>query len=370
MDTALSKSPVLAELRHQKSTSMAEGAEISRRANPELSIETRPFIHKSEEQGNEYELLLSQELRPSDFRTRERLSQLIRDSADTEHKQRIHSFSQNLTLAFAKVWALQERSRYLITLERQSQKLLSLSLNANRNGLLPLSSRDLLIAETFRAKTERSGIEADIQGAIAALSHLVGKKFKEELFKEPSISELPETIPPLEKIARLDLARRRYRLAKERRNLVEIDSFPKLSPRLGFERTSDGDERILLGITFPLPFFKQNEAEILIADAEQELRLEEKNHLETAVFEQHLQLLLSSTRSLFKQAKSYRSEVLPALEKAFEANQREFIAGQGTQQQLWQILREMSEIQERSLQAWLKALTQKAELSIIIGNDI
>jgi hypothetical protein len=94
-----------------------------------------------------------------------------------------------------------------------------------------------------------------------------------------------------------------------------------------------------------------------------------KKYVDDGVLQHEVTLLVSSARSSMAQAQSLRTDVLPTLEAAYTAAEHEVFAGQGSPLQLWQVLTEMRDLQQRYLELWTQALSYRTELSMLTGRS-
>lgn len=67
---------------------------------------------------------------------------------------------------------------------------------------------------------------------------------------------------------------------------------------------------------------------------------------------------------------AYETKVLPGLREALTAFVSQVRDGQGSIFQLWQTLREYVDAQERYLELWTQTFAERAELAIILEEDI
>jgi hypothetical protein len=363
---ALEKSPRLKEIHQKISLYKAESASQTL-ANPEISAELRPFSNKTIDAEEEYEVALTQTLKLSDFGARQRVAQIIKQLTKVESKMLLVQFENQLLLTYSKVWLLQEREAYLKKLNKESQTLLKNIISANSAGLIQNSAKLLLIAEQKRLAAEQNGINAEKKEAIADLIRQTGLDLSLVTVKPLDLKELPSNLLASDEIPLVNRIKIRTNLAIEQSYKAKLDSFPEFTPKIGFDRTADGDDRIIAGLTFTLPLFNNNKSERIKAEAEEKTQLAMNAYLQEGLLQNEIDLLLSSAKNSQTQATLLAQEVLPSLEEAYQSAQEELKAGQGSALQLWQILKEKDELHQRYLELWIQSLANRGELAILTG---
>jgi cobalt-zinc-cadmium efflux system outer membrane protein len=366
---AFEHSPALKQIQSQLSSQKAEGLKLKTLENPEISVEVRPFSAHSSGAEQEHEVAISQPLKLSNFGSRQRVAELITESSDIESKILVIEFEQQILAAYSKVWALQTRKAYLSSLLDKTETILHKIKKASDAGLVPSSTSKLILAEQKRLKIEHAGIKSEELKALASLNRICGINIPNQNFIEVKLSELPAEIRASNEIPLVQKIRLMSRLSSEQSRLAELDSYPEFSPRIAFDHTADGDDRVILGISFPLPIFDRNQSEQLKAEAEKTSILAKQQYLENGSLQTELDLLLESSKSSLLQAQQLKSEVLPTMEEAYTAAEREVSSGQGTYLQLWQVLSEMRDTQQKYLELWVQSLSQRSELSILTGTS-
>ena len=168
----------------------------------------------------------------------------------------------------------------------------------------------------------------------------------------------------------VDAKRLRLKIATAQRELSRLDSFPKFAPRIAFEHTSDGADRVNVGFQIEIPLFDRNQAERIKSDADARASRSDISYVESGKLQDEVSLILEAVKASSEQAKKYKEKVIPALVAALSAAEREFKAGQGNPQQVFQNLIELSSAQDSYLELVLKALSERVELSIITGKEI
>jgi hypothetical protein len=238
-------------------------------------------------------------------------------------------------------------------------------------GAVPESLRALSDAEIGRLSADLIGIGGDRRRSIADLVQRSGVATDSKSLAPLALEALPAAagIQMLDTVP-LERARLASKIAAVQSDLARLDAFPRFAPRIAFEHTSDGDERVNLGFQIGLPIFNRNQGQragALAAKRESEVS---EAFLAGPAFRENLELLRNAAEESAQQCEIYRVKIIPALERAVAAQRREIEAGQGNAIQAWQNLRELDGAGERYLELWIKSLTIRAELGILLGKDL
>jgi cobalt-zinc-cadmium efflux system outer membrane protein len=366
---ALEQSPTMKQIAQTRAAYRAQQKELSLFDNPQLSAEIRPYTAHPSGLDLEHEVSIAQPLRLSNFGARQHVARLIAETADIDTKLLLVQFEQELLLSYGRVWALQERAQFLSKLMKRADGLLAKVSTANTGGLLPVSTKQLILAEQKRLRVERSAILAEQDKALAVLIKKAGSNLSHTSVAAIALTALPSDIVMDDAIPLVQRVNAKSHLAIEQHRLARLDAFPQFTPRIAFDHTADGDDRILVGLTFPLPLFDRNQPEKIQAQAEEATQQAMKKYVDDGVLQHEVRLLTSSARSSMAQAQALHTDVLPTLESAYTAAEREVFAGQGSPLQLWQVLTEMRDLQQRYLELWTQALSYRTELSMLTGKS-
>ncbi|MBL7661482.1 TolC family protein [bacterium] len=372
LETALESSTFVKAIAAQSAATKAEAVQLKTLSNPELAGEFRQYTTQENNLDDEYEISLTQPLRLSSFGVRQRLSELIEKSTVLSNKLELLEFSGNLQLIYAKAWALQEKEKLAQDLVARTRSLAEIIQRANLQGLLPGSISQLFLAEIEKQNAELIGITADRNRAKAELIKRSGVDYKTRLLKSINLPPLPDLDGGLD-TANLPLAdakKLRLKIAATQRELAALDAFPKFAPKIAFEHTADGDDRINFGLQIDLPIFDRNQAAKLKSKAEEEFHESEVQQIDQGNFHAEVSLVFRALEASTQQAKLYKEKVLPALEAALKAATDELRAGQGNPQQVLQNLIELRAAQDMYLQLVIKSLSERVELSIMTGKEI
>lgn len=373
LDAALRESMFIREIEAKVAADEAGALALKTMPNPELMVDVRPYVSETE-RDTEYEVGIQQSLRLSNFGARSRVAALSGRVFGIERRSKLKEFEQSLLLAYGKAWVFQEKQRYMRENFARIQRLQEPVGDSGRKGLIPLSTQKLFLAENRRVGAELKALEGDKQRAVAELTRRAGITIDGHELQ-------PITLRPIPTFGRHDLdaarselplpARMRLRaeLAGAEERLARLDAYPGFAPRLAFEHTNDGDDRINLGFSLELPLSDRNQFGRMRAASERSAREAELRYLDAGGLAEELRLLSDGANAASEQAEAFHDEVLPAVNDALRAAERELRAGQGNALQVWQTIREVSAMQDRHLELWIKALSARVELAIMLGTD-
>lgn len=367
---AIENSPMLLEFKAALLAQRAEGIAINTAPNPELFGEVRPFIGDSKGQEIEYEIGIAQPISLSHFGLRARVAKLIEKASTLEEKLKLMEFEQQILLSYGKVWALQEKERFTKEAYNKAKKL-EQSVTGENKGASLRSTQKLFEASRKKLEAQLQGVVGDKERAVAELTRKVGISFKDESFTAPALVKLPETLSK-EAICDFGIVERlklRGRLADAQAELSRLDAFPQFSPKVSFEHTNEGSDRIVVGLSIGLPVSDRNQAERLKAEAERRSQdALSKYEVSGGLYEEVFRIF-RATQNALSQVHTFSTQVIPALQESLKASELEVSAGQASPFQTWQILLELVETQDRYLELWIKALGERTELSILTGKQ-
>lgn len=372
LSQALQQSPVVKAIESKIAAQRALGIHAGTLENPAVDAEVRiPTSHAGDRGSDEVAVSLSQPVRASDFGVRQRVNNLVQAASDQDQKIEILSFSQRVKLAYCKVWALSRREAELKIYLETAGRIEGAIGKAAAAGLLGGGEGLLFKAEALKARYELAALSADVKRARADLTKLVGFAVQGELLR-PAVAALPsvqslggvEGTLPAETRAQLAL-----RLAREQERQAELDAFPKLSPRVVYERTNDRTDFFGVGVSFELPFFNRGQGERLARSAEVRAAQKAADYFTGEGYREEVQSLLASVGSSASLLEGYEKEILPALREALRLEEQLFSAGKGTPLRVWQVLRELSIAQSEAVERLVRVYADRVELTILTGTD-
>ena len=372
--SALNNSPEAAKLDAAETEQLSEADEIKTKANPTLDSHIRVPV-RSSDADTEVEIELSQPLRPSDFGLRQRLAQIINESASLEKKLALLEFSQTIALQYSHVWIVQQRHDVLKKSRENARATLRQVKDAGSKGLLPEGDIAVFEGEVSMLDAELLGAQAERQRAAAALTKATGVRLMVSNVTEPPLPALPNASELATDLGRSELPLRQRsellsRVAEKRLSLARLDRYPAFAPSLGYERTSEGNDLLTVGVSVDLPFFNRNQAQITRAEGTVQLAKSLGQYVSSGDFEEEARLLLQAAETLGSQRDVFVSSVIPARERALNGYQRQFVAGLGSISQVWQAQRELTDARLRALELWSEKRSVSSELAILLGKDL
>jgi len=375
LSSALANSPRYRDLLSAVAEKRAEAVATRTLPNPELEGEIRIVPGSNNAGDNEYEITLSQPLKVSYFGVRNSVGKLLEQAATLEEKSSVLEFTQSLKLVFAKAWAEQEKERLLSEARRRAEEIYRRVEASAKQGAIGRGEQKLIGAEIQRVEAELVGIRSDLSRSRAELVRLCGCALGSTRLKRPVQLELPDKENLLRTFdsSALPLQSRFELLAEvagKQADLARRDAIPGFAPRIGVEHTEEGDDIIIAGVSFELPFFDRNQGERIKREAESSAARSWIGYSKSGALREEISSLLDSIQGLTEQADKFERKVVPLLREAISAYSEQLMAGQGVVFQIWETQRELTEAADRALELWLNALSMRSELSILVGEEI
>ena len=373
---ALNNSITVKEIELRFSTQRAASFEANVLSNPELDTELGvPTAWEDRKGKNEIGIGITQPFKLSQGALRNRLSTLIQESGSRERQKDILSLVAKVKLAFARAWIVSERSRVLNEILPEARSLSQFVKKGLGDAAYGKGDEAVFRAEVAKTEAELKGILAESLNAFSDLSQLIGFDVETRNVLRPVLlplasadtleSKLKSGGSKVQSRAKLLLELSEADLA-----VVKRDRFPEFRPRLFYQKTNEGVDIVGLGLTFPLPFYNQNDAEIMRKDAELTVSRVKSSFLEGDVFRNSIVRAVKAYALRREQVLAYETKVLPGLREALTAFESQVRDGQGSIFQLWQTLREYIDAQERYLELWTQTFSERTELAIILEEDI
>lgn len=373
---ALANSPLVKQVDALLAGKIAESISTRLLPNPALDTDVRlPGSYRGSRPDTEVEMALEQPFRLSHFGLRDAVADLISKAGNSDQKIALLELSQKVRLLYARTWALDAQKAVIESAKKRASSVASLIGESSKKGLLPISDSKLFEAESKKLSAETLGIEAEFARSLAELTRVTAIDFGDRKFEKPT---LPSALNADELIAQAEggnipvqqRARLLSQLASEQRKLAEKDSFPMLAPRLLYQHTAEGEEQYGIGIRIELPFFDRNQAERMKRTAEESAANAEQQYFLGSAFKSQVSLFAKSLNASANQVKIYETQVIPALQEALRGSEQQLRAGQGSVLQVFQTQREINDATSKVVELWVKALSDKAELSVLIGADL
>ena len=168
-------------------------------------------------------------------------------------------------------------------------------------------------------------------------------------------------------MARLDIL---TSLREEQSSLANLDSYPKVTPRLIYQHSNDGGDFFGAGISIPLQFWNRNQSEQTRAKAKHKAAKVRNDFLANGGFKSKIKNVRDAAVNSQEQADIYLRKVIPAFSAALEAQEKLYSQGKGNVIQVWQTLRTLQDVQSQGLLFWLEAISIRVQLSLLVGEEI
>lgn len=375
LEQAMMHSPEVAKIDSELSARFAEAFATRVKINPELDFSTDIPNSRRNRERNEIAVSLSQSVRLSDFGQRSALAETIEQIGDIDKKVAINIYIQNVSVLYARAWQYQEIRAVLKEAEKRARVFLDKVSEGAHRGIF--SDAEI---ELFRA--EQKTFEADGTAAYGEFAHTNSELIRisgvplTNVFLERPDDSLNITSSELEKLVRESELPGQKRvkllteLSKKQLEVARLDSFPAITPSVGYARHDDGISQVTFGLSVPLPFYNRNQAERIKAKGMLMAAEQESKYNSSDAIVQEALLIYDSYQSIKKQVELYETGVLPSRKKAVDAYYKQFGAGIGTAFQLWQILRELNASQLRAIELRASLAFSKAQIQALTGKQL
>ncbi len=372
----LHKSPVVAAIDRDYAYELGKAIELESLSNPELQFE-KSYTGMKVGGANDPQINASfgQPIRLSNFGSRERVAALIRRAGDSTRKAQILEITQKFVIQFYTLSALYKTRTVLTDAEGRAAKKVALIRQGVGKGLLSIGDQRLFEGEQYRLEAQRKGLV----GQIAALQGEIGRELGSHCLVIPEMKDTGIEIPSeddlvskaksssLSESSRLDLLNT---LATEQARLADLDAYPQITPRILYQHTNDGGDFVGAGITVPLPFWNRNYGERARAAAERSFVQRKKEYVDTGGLDSQIRSLRQATASAREQYIIYTSKVVPSFGAALDAQERLYAEGKANVLQVWETLKTYNQVRTDSLTLWLEAISMRAHLSVLVGEEV
>ena len=374
LEAALNNSPLVSEIDSSLAQREREARDISILPNPELDIEQQFYVGGAKgATDNQPSANLIQPFRLSHLGLRSRVAQLKEEAAKRGKEVELISFFQRVRFSFAHIWLLNERKHVLEDINSKALKVSQFIDQGYKAGAFGRGEQAIFRAEAAKIEAELQGLNSEISRAHSTFISLTGFSPLKRRLTKPTIAEIPKdlirrfTEGSLKVQEQLDLL---SKVASESLNLAERDAFPELRPRLVYAHTNDGGEFYGVGISVPLPFWNRNQNAIHAASAQKQAAEKTRTFYQSDAFKEQLTEIQSALSSSLNELDIYEKKVLPEFQTAFGAFDQQLRAGQGSTLQLWQTLISLNDSSKTFAELWAKTFGERAELGILIQEDI
>jgi cobalt-zinc-cadmium efflux system outer membrane protein len=380
LSLALMKNPELQSFSMEIRAREARILQSRQPLNPELQLEVENFGGSKETrgfEGAETTFSLSQAFLLGGKRAkRVRLATLDRDLAGWDYEAKRLGVLTEVTKAYIDLIAKQSRvilSEDLVRLAEQSYQTVSARVQAGKVSPIDETKASASLSLT-RLDLERAKRAFEAAKKILAAawgdSSPVFVKAEGELNLDPSLPSFEQLSKALE--SNPDLARWADETEQRRSALVleEANRIPDLTLSGGIRRLNETQDNVfVLGLSIPLPVFNKNEG--AIAEAKTRLLKAEKEQ-KAAVLKVYSSLSEAYQRmaTAFVEATSLKSQVLPALQKAFDAVQEGYRYGKFGYLDVLDTQRTLFESQSQYLEALAAYRKARVDVERLTGTGL
>ena len=371
---ALTNSPEAAKIDASLSERVAEAFSTRVKENPELSSSFDIPSSRRDGEKTEVSITLSQAIRPSDFGDRTALASVIEQTANLDKQIALNQYVQNLGILYARAWQYQETNTLLMDARKRAAQFSNKVAEGAKRGIFSEGDVELFRAEQKTFEADGTAAQAELFQTSAELTRLSGLSVQNKrlqkvddtllLSKDEFERVVRESHLPIQRRVQLlkDLAQKQLEVAR-------LDSFPAVSPLVGYGRHDDGIDQVTVGISMSLPLFNRNQGERIKAQGALAAAEREQRYSTSDAMVQEAQLIYTAYQSLKKQVELYESGVIPAKKKAVDAYYRQFDAGIGTAFQLWQAFRELNSSQLRAIELRTSLASVRAQINALTGKQ-
>ena len=372
----MSKSASIRAIDAEIAAKLGEAISLRTLSNPELEGGIAKATHEAGDPGdNEYEISLSQPLRVSQFGTRQLVSRLMNKAATEQQKLSVLELTENTRLSYAELWAFEEAMQRIKAATERGERYAKQILSGKERGLFADGEVKLFEAEALRRKAELLSIEAVKVETLSKLVRLSGVNLTDRTLTKPSAIKLSskEEILSLAEKGELPIqARQRLQaeLASKQFALARRDSLPAFAPRIAFQHTDDGDDRIVAGFSMELPFFDRNQGERVEKQAVSNSERVKSEYFLSDSFRSEILAALKRTELKSKESALIENQIIPSLKTALSSFETQLKAGQGVLLQLWESQRELADVEREALEVWFESRKAQSELRVLLGGEI
>lgn len=374
---ALNKTPLVFEIDSDYANNLAKAFNAEVLSNPEIEVEqTVTNMQLGGDDDPQIQISLNQPIRLSDFGARDKIASLMRKSGDTSKKAKLLELTQKLTLRFKTLYLLQESEKLISKSEDRANKKITLIKQGVGKGLIPAGDERLFEGEKYRLQAQQKGFKSAIAILQQEFSKSIGTKCTVQAIddhvnfdKIPPLSVLLQkaSASKFSETARIQLLEN---LSKEQFKLAELDAYPSITPRIIYEHSNDGGDFFGAGVSIPLPFWERNQGAIQQTRAKHKVLKKKEYLLTNGGFKSQVYNLRLALSSKKEQMELYFLKVIPSFDAALTAQEKFYFDGKGSVTEVWQTMRSLNDVQSEGLSLWLEAQSIKAELSLLIGEEI
>ena len=132
----------------------------------------------------------------------------------------------------------------------------------------------------------------------------------------------------------------------------------------------DGGDFVGAALTFQLPAWNRNQGGRGQTQGERTAAQRRQEFLKSGGFETQIRILRAASAAALERAELFSSKAVPAFDVALHSQEQLYTAGKGNVIQVWQTLRSYNDAQVEGLALWLEAMTNRIQLSLLVGEEV
>lgn len=262
------------------------------------------------------------------------------------------------------------RAELLREFVSDSERVVDLTDRLEEAGELTRVEARLIRGQLASARLELAGAGLAVEEASSRLFELMGLWPNEQVSLIPSLSPagMSEENDPIQRVITsnptLAVRRAEYQIAEESLRLEIRKQYPDLTIGAGYG--NEDDDRLLLGLSLPIPMLNGNRGGIAEARA---LRDRSRAEAETTFdkLARRLDLALEKQRLMRRQREAFESELVPLLDEQLEEVERLMDLGQVDSLLLLESLTRRFEAKSKLLELRLDEVRASIEVEALLG---
>ena len=354
---------------------LAESLAIQTRENPELGAS---LSKNTSENGTGVSLEISQSLKKSHWSgARTAYAKALTNAADIQKRYEIFQVILETTSLYIQVWQKQEQKKRYENYAREAQEMKGLIQKASLQGQTSLAALALFSTDALKLKTDADKMEAQLQQIHYKLSRVIGHHTDTYQLTQPTFAPIPNHRPKMVKFAQSQANLRQLIQAQQQatqarlRTAKEDASFPEITPRIEYEKESDGQGSYYgLGFSLKIPLWDKNNAELKRVHGN-EIYYQKAQALEDSwPLTERITHLSESAERLQKSAHAYQTEILKGYRQAYELTRTMFLQGQTEALSVWQVREKLLVSENEALETTVEALYAQLALEEALGGKL
>ena len=359
---AVVNSPLAAEKIAIRLADTAEQLDRNRLTNPAFGIEFN--------QEGILEAALEQPLRLSDIAgSRQSYKRLLNEINTLEERLDLLSITQQTEAAYYDLYILQEEesfSRQRLGFLNQAKKYINNSINFNG-----MNEADVITfeADVLAAQTESNNLRFTLEHEYMIFLRFLNVEFKDITLKTPDTVSLPNLEAVLNAVKsnpspKKMLELKRDRAEKELRVFNQDRRLPVITPGVKYKK--DNDELSgLIALEVPLWDSKKNQYEVHLADLTRAKAL--LSVFDNIPLDEIIKRAYGHLSNQIETVNAYHTKILPIYQKGVTKIEDNFLRGQASVIEVWQIREKQLDAQAKYLGSLKTLLNAKTDLELLIG---